>query len=381
MKKNIFKLLILPVMSLLLITGCDDKEDHFEIAKKNMQELKSYSMDIDVEMQMKTGGITINLPITLNSDVDVTNKMSKMEISSELMGASINSTTYVDGTDENNVIQYSSTDGTNWTKAEVENNNNQVDNLVNADNIKEIKSDDKDYYVYEATLDKDKMSGIIDEDLTNNNIMGSIDITNNITFKYYINKKTKYVEKILAELTDVMNVTDEDSGQEVELTKLSFEIKFSNFNDVSRIVIPDDVKNATVDPDNNDVKTMKCHVSKNQSGAEFDLSYFADYEGNYVTNIRSDEKITSDDSSALETYKKSIEQSYAPFDDIEYYDYSIEIDGNTLISTTDINYSKIDTAKVIEIDPSSSSLIKNGKININTLKRAYESMGATCEME
>ncbi len=383
MKRNILKSLILPVISLLLITGCGEKEDYFETAKKNMQELKSYSMNIDVEMQMKTGGITINLPITLSSDVDVTNKISKMEMSTELMGTNISSTAYVDGTDENNVIQYSSTDGTNWTKTKVENNNNQANNLVNADNLKEIKSDDKDYYVYEATLDKDKMTGIIGEDLTDNDIMGSIDITNNITFKYYINKKTKYVEKIVAELNDVMNVTDEASGQEAELTKLNFEITFSNFNEVKEIVIPESAKKANnqVNPSNDETKTMKCHYSANNSGTKFDLTYFVDYDGSYVTSVRSDERITSDNSTVLETYKKTVEETYSPFDNVEYYDYSIKIDGNTLISTTDINYSKIDIEKILEIDSSSATLIKNGKININDIKKVYETVGATCDMD
>lgn len=380
MKRNILKIL-LPVISLLLVTGCGEKEDYFETAKKNMQELKSYSMDINIEMGIDMGGITINMPINLNSDVDVANRMSKMVVSSELAGSSFSSTIYVDGTDENNMIQYSSSDDTNWEMTEVNDNNNQVNDLVNPDNIKEIKSDDKDYYVYEASLSKDKMSKIIDDDLTNNDMMGSIDITKDIVFKYYINKKTKYVEKIVAELTDIFDITDEESGQQAKLTKLNFEIKFSNFDKVEEIVIPDDVKNSNVKPDDGDAKTMKCHLSKTQSGAEFDLSYFADYEGNYVTNIRSDERITSNDSTALETYKKSIEQTYAPFDNIEYYDYSVSIDGNTLISTTDIDYSKIDINKVIEIDSSSRALIKNGKININDLKKVYESMGTTCEME
>lgn len=380
MKRNILKIL-LPVISLLLVTGCGEKEDYFETAKKNMQELESYSMDINIEMGIDMGGITINMPINLNSDVDVANRMSKMVVSSELAGSSFSSTIYVDGTDENNMIQYSSSDDTNWEMTEVNDNNNQVNDLVNPDNIKEIKSDDKDYYVYEASLSKDKMSKIIDDDLTNNDMMGSIDITKDIVFKYYINKKTKYVDKIVAELTDIFDITDEESGQQAKLTKLNFEIKFSNFNKVEEIVIPDDVKNSNVKPNDGDAKTMKCHLSKTQSGAEFDLSYFADYEGNYVTNIRSDERITSNDSTALETYKKSIEQTYAPFDNIEYYDYSVSIDGNTLISTTDIDYSRIDINKIIEIDSSSRTLIKNGKININDLKKVYESMGSTCEIE
>lgn len=380
MKRNILKIL-LPVISLLLVTGCGEKEDYFETAKKNMQELESYSMDINIEMGIDMGGITINMPINLNSDVDVANRLSKMVVSSELAGSSFSSTIYVDGTDENNMIQYSSSDDTNWEMTEVNDNNNQVNDLVNPDNIKEIKSDDKDYYVYEASLSKDKMSKIIDDDLTNNDMMGSIDITKDIVFKYYINKKTKYVDKIVAELTDIFDITDEESGQQAKLTKLNFEIKFSNFNKVEEIVIPDDVKNSNVKPNDGDAKTMKCHLSKTQSGAEFDLSYFADYEGNYVTNIRSDERITSNDSTALETYKKSIEQTYAPFDNIEYYDYSVSIDGNTLISTTDIDYSRIDINKIIEIDSSSRTLIKNGKININDLKKVYESMGSTCEIE
>lgn len=380
MKRNILKIL-LPVISLLLVTGCGEKEAYFETAKKNMQELESYSMDINIEMGIDMGGITINMPINLNSDVDVANRMSKMVVSSELAGSSFSSTIYVDGTDENNMIQYSSSDDTNWEMTEVNDNNNQVNDLVNPDNIKEIKSDDKDYYVYEASLSKDKMSKIIDDDLTNNDMMGSIDITKDIVFKYYINKKTKYVDKIVAELTDIFDITDEESGQQAKLTKLNFEIKFSNFNKVEEIVIPDDVKNSNVKPNDGDAKTMKCHLSKTQSGAEFDLSYFADYEGNYVTNIRSDERITSNDSTALETYKKSIEQTYAPFDNIEYYDYSVSIDGNTLISTTDIDYSRIDINKIIEIDSSSRTLIKNGKININDLKKVYESMGSTCEIE
>ncbi len=381
MKKNILKSLVLPAISLLLITGCGEKEDYFETAKNNMQELKSYSMDINIEMGMDVGGITVNLPINLNTDVDVDNRMSKMTISSELMGNNISSTTYVDGTDENHIIQYSSNDGTTWQMIEVQNDDNQLNNLVNPDNIKQIESDDENYYVYEATLVKDQMSGIINKNLTDNDMVGSIDITDNIVFKYYINKKTKYVEKIVANLTDIMDVTDEESGQKVKLTKLNFEIKFSNFNEIKNIVIPDAVKKSSTELEDGTIKTMKCHLSKTESGALFDLSYFADYKGSYVTNIRSNEKIASDNTSTLETYKQMVEQNYEPFDEVEYYNYSVKIDGDTLISTTDIDYSKIDIDKVLQIDPSSSALIKNGKININTLKKAYESIGATCDME
>lgn len=97
-------------------------------------------------------------------------------------------------------------------------------------------------------------------------------------------------------------------------------------------------------------KTLKCSRTVNQSNIKMDLSYNVNYKGKYVTKIKSTEKITSDDSSVLDTYKKQLEATTASLKNIEHYDHDIKIDGNTLTSTINIDYTKIDTKKLIEID-------------------------------
>lgn len=126
-------------------------------------------------------------------------------------------------------------------------------------------------------------------------------------------------------------------------------------------------------------KVMSCSRTVNQSGVSMDLSYNVSYKGSNVTKVESTEKVTTNDSTVLETYKEQIEKLYAPYKDIEHYNYNVTIDGDTLTSKTDIDYSKIDTDKMLEIDSANGTLIKNGKINIDTMKSYYEAIGATCE--
>ena len=86
-----------------------------------------------------------------------------------------------------------------------------------------------------------------------------------------------------------------------------------------------------------------------------------------------------DDASVLDTYKASVEKTYEPYKDLEHYNYNVEIQDKTLVSTVEIDYSQIDTEKMISIDSANGSLIKNGKIKISDLKSVYEAAGITCE--
>lgn len=129
----------------------------------------------------------------------------------------------------------------------------------------------------------------------------------------------------------------------------------------------------------NEEKTMSCKRSVNQSGMTMDLSYNVSYKGSNVTNIESIEKITANDDSILEAYREQIEAIYNPYKNIKYYNYSISVDGDTLTSKTDIDYENIDTQALIDIDSANGQLIRNGKINIDTIKSYYENLGASCE--
>ncbi len=125
--------------------------------------------------------------------------------------------------------------------------------------------------------------------------------------------------------------------------------------------------------------TMTCTRKESKSGISLDLSYTVDYADGFVTKISSSEKITADDSSVLDLYKEKIEEQFEPYKDVEYYNYDVSIKDNTLSSKTIIEYDKIDTSKMIEIDSNNGQLIKNGKISIKTLKSYYESLNISCE--
>ncbi len=128
-----------------------------------------------------------------------------------------------------------------------------------------------------------------------------------------------------------------------------------------------------------EVKTLTCSRSMNQDEIKTSLNYTVSYKGKYVTNVKSVETIESDDSSLLEAYKSQVESTYSPYKNVEHYNYEVKVDGNKLTSTADINYEKIDTEKLIDIDSANGSLIKDGKILVSDIKSVYEQIGATCK--
>ena len=127
---------------------------------------------------------------------------------------------------------------------------------------------------------------------------------------------------------------------------------------------------------------MVCTRTGNMNNLEMDFNYEVYYEGNNVNKVQTTEKITSEDTSVLEQSKQQIENLYSNFDNIENYNYNVVIEGNTLTSTTDINYEKIDIDELLEIDSSISQLLNDdNKIDLEKITRVYEQTGATCEKE
>ena len=57
----------------------------------------------------------------------------------------------------------------------------------------------------------------------------------------------------------------------------------------------------------------------------------------------------------------------------------VVLENKKLISTTNINYKKIDKDKLISIDSSNKSLFTNDNVRLTTLKKIYENNGAKCK--
>ncbi len=129
----------------------------------------------------------------------------------------------------------------------------------------------------------------------------------------------------------------------------------------------------------NDALSMTCTRTMNQNNIKTSLKYNVEYKDDYVSRIKSVETIETDSSDILNTYKEQIESLYSPYQDVDYYEYNVEIQDNKLTSTVDINYEKVDTDKLLEIDSANGQLIKDGKIRVDDIKSVYENLGAICE--
>ncbi len=129
----------------------------------------------------------------------------------------------------------------------------------------------------------------------------------------------------------------------------------------------------------NDTLSMTCTRTMNQNNIKTSLKYNVEYKDDYVSRIKSVETIETDSSDILNTYKEQIESLYSPYQDVDYYEYNVEIQDNKLTSTVDINYEKVDTDKLLEIDSANGQLIKDGKIRVDDIKSVYENLGAICE--
>ncbi len=127
-------------------------------------------------------------------------------------------------------------------------------------------------------------------------------------------------------------------------------------------------------------KTMECsRTATVAEGVQLDVKYTVTYVGEDVKKVYSNEKVISENKQYLEAYKTQVDKIYAPYKDLQYYDTNVRIEGNTLISEATIQYDKIDTDKMIEIDSANATLIRDGKVKVADLKTAYSTLGATCK--
>ena len=81
----------------------------------------------------------------------------------------------------------------------------------------------------------------------------------------------------------------------------------------------------------------------------------------------------------LNAYKNTLEAEYERYKDIKYYDNKIKIEKNTITSTRTIDYSKIDTDKLLSAGSEYYELITDGKVKLSALKDLYTKIGMTCK--
>lgn len=131
---------------------------------------------------------------------------------------------------------------------------------------------------------------------------------------------------------------------------------------------------------NQEEKIMTCKRTNENEEATMNFMYQTKHKAGYVTHVHSEEVIeVKENTELLETYKTEMETMYSIYSELEYYTYEIKVEENKVICITDIDYTKIDTNKMIQINPLYEKLIRNGKISIIEMKNSYENSDMTCE--
>ena len=129
-------------------------------------------------------------------------------------------------------------------------------------------------------------------------------------------------------------------------------------------------------------ETTKCSISSKDVVNNYELNseYVIYYTGDTVNRVHTVEKVKSDSDSIIDTFKTTIENMYKSMND-SYggYEYSTKVNGNELVSTTDIDYNKMNVEQYVKDQPTLKSYFKDGKITLEGVKKIYNALGATCE--
>ena len=129
-----------------------------------------------------------------------------------------------------------------------------------------------------------------------------------------------------------------------------------------------------------DTKVVNCtREATAKDNIEASFNYQIYYKGDYITLLHATEKVTSVDSNNLDTYENAYKNIKKRYNGLKYYDTKITRDDTSVTNDTTINYEKIDTNKLLEIEGSEDNVIENGKVKLETWMKFAKKLGVTCD--
>lgn len=128
------------------------------------------------------------------------------------------------------------------------------------------------------------------------------------------------------------------------------------------------------------MEKMNCTREANGEGnSKVNLNYTLYYQGEYLQLLHSKEEIITEDKDILDEYQTAYINIYKHYENLEYYDTSVIRTKNSVINDTVINYNKIDTDKLLEIEGEEDNIIKDGKVKLDDWLEFAERFGTKCE--
>ncbi len=116
-----------------------------------------------------------------------------------------------------------------------------------------------------------------------------------------------------------------------------------------------------------------------EDDSDVELNYELYVDGDYIQILHSMEEIITDDQDILDEYENAYKGIYEHYKDLEYYDTSVIRTENSVTNDTVINYGKIDTDKLLEIEGEEDNVIKDGKVKLDDWIDFAEQFGTECD--
>lgn len=128
---------------------------------------------------------------------------------------------------------------------------------------------------------------------------------------------------------------------------------------------------------------IECNLNSKDPSNNYELKtdYIIHSKGDIVEYVETKETVISDKQSVLEYFKEYVESTYKSMNDT-YGGYTNEtkLDYNTLVSTTKVDYTKMDVEQFVKDNTAMKSYVnKNNQIKVEGIKKIYEQMGAVCK--
>lgn len=124
------------------------------------------------------------------------------------------------------------------------------------------------------------------------------------------------------------------------------------------------------------------HCTRNGAltGGEVVLEYDIYYTGDVLNVVQSMERVISDDQDILTSYESAYKGIHAHYEGLEYYDTEVIRNSNSVTSTININYDKLDIDKLISIEGEEDNIFINKKASVSKWLELAKKFGTKCEL-
>lgn len=114
--------------------------------------------------------------------------------------------------------------------------------------------------------------------------------------------------------------------------------------------------------------------------SEAELSYDIYYTDDNLNLLKSYEKIKSSKSDTLDEYEEAYKKVDEHYVDLQYYDIKMERKKDYLTHEIVINYDKINTNQLLDIEGTEYSIIEDGKAKVDKWLELSKKVGIKCHI-